>query len=87
MFNTYSNNMLPSAVTYTECDPCTWFGGVLGVVKHQHVWGGGLGGDDAGVLGHIAGTVDLSFMADLDFNLNLAAYWAKASKLCREVSL
>ena len=29
------------------------FAGVLGVVEHQDVAGGGLGGDDARVLGHV----------------------------------
>lgn len=36
-------------------------------------------------MGHIAGTVHLSFVADLDFYLDLAAYRAKASKLCKEI--
>ena len=32
---------------------------MLGVVEDEHVAGGGLGGDDAGILGHEAGTVHL----------------------------
>lgn len=66
-------------------DSCTWLRGVLSVVKHEHIWGGGLGGDDAGILGHVAGPVYLPLMADLDFNLDLAAYGAKASELCWEI--
>lgn len=66
-------------------DSCTWLGGVLSVVKHEHVWSRGLGGDDAGILGHVAGPVYLPLMADLDFNLDLAAYGAKASELCWEI--
>lgn len=57
---------------------------MLCVVKHQHIWGWGFGGDDAGVLGHVAGPVHFSFMADFDFNLNFAANRSKASKLCSE---
>ena len=34
---------------------------MLGVVEHEHVAGGRLGGDDAGVLGHEAGPVDLQW--------------------------
>ena len=48
----------------------TWFRGVFCVIEHQHVTGGGLGGDDAGVLGHIAGSVHFSLVVDLDFNLD-----------------
>jgi len=47
---------------------------VLVVVEDQHVTGGGLGGDDAVVLGHVAGSVDFSLVIDLDLNLNLPAY-------------
>lgn len=73
--------MPPLAMSWTVCDLCTWLGGMLGVVKHKHVWGGGLSGDDAGILWHVAGTVNLSFMVDLDFYLYLATHWAEASKL------
>lgn len=52
----------------------TWFGGVLGVVENEHVAGGGLGGDDAGVLGHVPGPVHLSLMVNLNLNLNLPAH-------------
>lgn len=44
---------------------------MFGVVKDQHVAGWGFGGNDAGVLGHVAGSVHLSLMVDLDFNLYL----------------
>ena len=60
----------------------TWLGWMLGIVEDQHITGGGLGGDDAGVLGHVAGTVYLPFMVDLDLNLYLTTHWPKASKLC-----
>lgn len=73
-FKMCTSNIPPLSVSYTVFDLCTWLGRVLGVVKHQHIRGGGLGGDDAGVLGHVAGTVHLSFMADLDFYLDLATY-------------
>lgn len=56
-------------------------GGVLGVVEHQNVRGGGFGGDDAGVLGHVASPVHLSVVVDLDFNLNFPAHRTKPSKL------
>ena len=36
---------------------------MLGVVEHENVAGGRLGGDDAGVLGHEAGPVDLQLRA------------------------
>ena len=55
--------------------------GVLGVVEHQHVGAGGLGGDDAGVLRHVPGPVDLTLVVDLDLDLNLARHGAKPSKL------
>lgn len=51
----------------------TWFGGMFGVVKDKHVAGWGFGGNDAGVLGHVAGSVHLSLMVYLDFNLYLTA--------------
>lgn len=54
---------------------------MLGVVKDQYVWGGGLGSDDAGVLGHVPGPVHLSLMIDLYLNLYLSTHWAKTSKL------
>ena len=55
--------------------------GVLGVVEHQHVGAGGLGGDDAGVLRHVPGPVDLSLVVDLDLDLNLTGHGAKPSEL------
>ena len=48
------------------------FAGVFGVVEHQDVRAGGLGGDNAGVLRHVPGSVHLSFVIDLDLNFNLA---------------
>ena len=55
--------------------------GVLGVVEHQHVGAGGLGSDDAGVLRHVPGPVDLSLVVDLDLDLNLTGHGAKPSEL------
>lgn len=52
----------------------TWLGGVLCIIKDQHVTGGGLGGDDARILGHVAGSVYFSLMVDFDLNLNLTTY-------------
>lgn len=66
------------------CDLYTWLGGMLSVVKHQHVWSWGLSANNAGVLGHVSGSIHLTFMVDLNFYLNLATYWAKASKLLKE---
>lgn len=59
----------------------TRFGGVLCVVKDQHVARGGLGGNDARILRHVARSVNFSLMVDLDLNLYLPAYRSKASKL------
>lgn len=47
---------------------------MLCVVENQHVTGRCLGGDDAGVLGHVAGPVDLPLVVDLDLDLNLPAH-------------
>lgn len=52
----------------------TRFGWVFGVVEHQHVGGGGLGGDDAGVLWHVSGSVHFSFVIDFDLNFDLSAH-------------
>lgn len=59
----------------------TRLGGVLCVVKDQHVTGGGLGGDDARILRHVAGSVHFPFVINLDFNLYLPTYRSKTSKL------
>lgn len=55
-------------------DVLTWFGWVFGVIKDQHITGWSLGGNDAGVLRHVAGPVHFSFMVNLDLNLNLATH-------------
>ncbi len=47
---------------------------MFGVVKDQHITSGGLGGNDAGVLWHVASSVHFSLMINLDFNLYLATY-------------
>lgn len=57
------------------------FAGVLGVVKHQHIAGWCLSGDHTMVLGHEPCTVHLSFVVDLNLDLNLATYRTETSKL------
>lgn len=47
---------------------------MLRVVKDQDVRGGRLRGDDARVLRHVAGSVHLSFMVNLDLNLYFATH-------------
>lgn len=59
----------------------TRFGRVLCVIEDQHVTGGGLGSNNAGILRHVAGSVHLPFVVNLYLNLDLAAYRPKASKL------
>lgn len=54
---------------------------MLCVIKDQHVAGGGLCGNDAGILRHVAGSVHFTLVVDLDLNLNLPAYGSKASEL------
>lgn len=68
-------------MSWLLCEAQTWFGGVFGVIKDQDIAGGSFGGNDAGVLGHVPGSVHLSLVVYLDFNLNFSTYWAKASKL------
>lgn len=55
-------------------------GGMLGVVKYQHVGGGCLGGDDARVLRHVACAVHLALMVYFDLYVYLARNRTKASK-------
>lgn len=59
----------------------TRLGRMLRVIEDQHVTCGSFGCNDARILGHVAGSVHLSLVVDLDFNLNLSAYRSKASKL------
>lgn len=61
-------------------DP-TWLRRVLVVVEDQHVRGGSLGGNDAVILGHVAGSVHLALVVDLDLNLNFPTYGTKPTKL------
>lgn len=65
---------------FSSCKP-TRLGGVLCVIKNQHITGRGLGGNDARILRHVAGSVHFSFMVDLDLNLYFPTNRAKASKL------
>lgn len=51
------------------------------VIKDQHITSRGLGGNDAGILGHVACSVHFSLMVDFDLNLNLPTHRPKASKL------
>lgn len=55
--------------TYKHSGVPTWLRRMLIVVEDQHIRGGGFGGDDAVILGHVAGSVHLSFMVDLDLDL------------------
>lgn len=54
---------------------------VFGVVKHEHIAAGRLGGNDARVLRHVPGPVHLSLVVDLDLDLDLARDGAKPTKL------
>ena len=83
IFYTFKGLDTSDGVTHRATpDPRTGLGGVLGVVEHQHVRGGGLGGDDARVLGHVARPVHLALMVNLDLNLYLSTHRAEASKFC-----
>lgn len=53
-----------------ECD-LTWLSWVLSIVEDQHIRRGSLGGNNARILGHVACSVHLSLMVDLDLNLYL----------------
>ena len=55
-------------------------GGVLGVVENQDVTRRGLCGDNARVLGHAASPVDLSFVVDLDFDLDFSGHGSESSE-------
>ena len=54
---------------------------VLRVVKDEYIAAGGLGGDDARVLRHVAGSVHLPLVIDLDFDLNFSGDTSKSPKL------
>lgn len=73
IWNTETQLPSPSWCGYLQqedgYDDPTWLNRVLCVVEDQHVRGGRLGGDDAGVLGHVAGSVHLSLVVDLDLDL------------------
>ena len=56
-------------------------GRVLGVVKDEDIAAGGLGGNDTGILRHVASAVDFALMVDLDLDLNLSGHAAKAAEL------
>lgn len=55
---------------------------MFGVVENKDITRRGLGGDDARVLGHVAGSVDLSFVVNLDFDLNFTTDRAKSTEFC-----
>lgn len=59
----------------------TWLGWVFSVVEDQHVGGGSLGGNDAGVLGHVARSVHFAFVVDLYLDLDLPADGTEAAEL------
>ena len=48
-------------------------GRMLGVVEYEHVARGRLGGDDALILGHVAGSIHLALVVDAYLDLDLAA--------------
>lgn len=54
---------------------------MLCVIEDQYVASRRLGGNDAGVLRHVAGSVHFPLVVDLDLNLDLSTYRPKASKL------
>lgn len=54
---------------------------MLCVIEDQYVASGGLSGNDAGILRHVAGSVHFPLVVDLDLNLNLSTDRPKASKL------
>ena len=56
-------------------------GRVLGVVKDEDIATRGLGGNDTGILRHVASAVDFALMVDLDLDLNLSGHAAKAAEL------
>lgn len=58
----------------------TRFRWVFCVIKDQHITRRGLGGNDAGILWHVASSVHFSLMVDFDLNLDLPTHRPKASK-------
>ena len=50
------------------------------VVKNEHVTGRCLSGDDTLVLGHVSGSVHLTFVVDTDLNVDFTAYGAETSE-------
>lgn len=61
----------------------TWIGlaGMFCVIKNQYVTGRSFCSNDTGILRHVPSPIDLSLVVDLDFDLDLAADRAEASKL------
>ena len=55
--------------------------GMFRVVEHKHVTTWSLSGDDARVLRHVPGPVNLTLMVDLDLNFDLARHRAETTKL------
>jgi len=53
---------------------------MFGVVENKDITRWGLGGNDARVLGHVACSVDLTFVVNLDFDLNFATDGSKPTK-------
>ncbi len=49
----------------------TWFRRVFGVVEKEHFRAGRLGGDQTGVLRHVARSVHLALVVYLDLHLDL----------------
>lgn len=70
----YSTNTGKEEQNKNKTNVGTRFGGMLGVVKDQHITSGGLGGNDARILWHVASPVYLSLMINLNLNLYFATH-------------
>jgi hypothetical protein len=54
---------------------------MFGVVENEHITGRCLSGDDALVLRHVSGPVDLAFVVDTNFDVDFSADRAEAPEL------
>lgn len=68
------DSLIPMHVVISIYSDPTWLRGVLIVVEDQNIRGGSLGGNDAVILGHVAGSVHLSLVVDLDLDLYFPTY-------------
>jgi hypothetical protein len=60
----------------------TWNRRMFGVVEDEHLRAGRLGGEQHGVLRHVARAIHLALMVDLDLDVNLAGDGPEATELC-----